>query len=238
MVRSKTTSPVPLEIAPGVRVSLGRAAVRSVGEPPARDLGRYEVTHDPADRWRYRTPSLRNVARTAPYGSISTLRGVVEHYDRGGHPHDGLDPAIRPLGLEQEEIDDLVAFLESLTSSGLDELVADARSEEVGNPGRGVTQTWQPPSSSLGAEDPEERSRRSGEKQSRRPRPPPGVLRRLMAMSGSTSFALSSIAARVGPGFPATRATTVMVPEARGRWLARPAASTSGSRRSRDRRRR
>lgn len=138
MVRSKTTSPVPLEIAPGVRVSLGRAAVRSVGEPPARDLGRYEVTHDPADRWRYRTPSLRNVARTAPYmhdGSISTLRGVVEHYDRGGHPHDGLDPAIRPLGLEQEEIDDLVAFLESLTSSGLDELVADARSEEVGNPG-------------------------------------------------------------------------------------------------------
>ena len=68
-------------------------------------------------------------------GSFSTLRQVIELYNRGGYPHDGLDPRIRPLGLKEGDVDDLLAFLHSLTSGNLDELVQDARSEPVGNPG-------------------------------------------------------------------------------------------------------
>jgi len=130
--------PVIVPLAPGVEAPLDRAAVRSVGDPPVNDLGRYEVTGDPVDRWRIKTPMLRNVALTAPYmhdGSLSTLREVVALYNRGGHPHDGLDPALRPLGLGRGDIDALVAFLESLTSPGVADLVHDARSEAVGNRG-------------------------------------------------------------------------------------------------------
>jgi len=140
MVESRSDEPVRVELAPGVYTELDRAAVDSVGEPPVNDLGRFEITHDPEDRWKFKTPSLRNVARTAPYmhdGSLTSLRAVVEHYVRGGVPHEGLDPRIRPLGLDEREIQDLVAFLESLTGSHLDELVRDARSERVGNVGDG-----------------------------------------------------------------------------------------------------
>jgi cytochrome c peroxidase len=121
-----------------VTTRLPRAALDSVGAPPVSDLGRYEVTGDPADRWRIKTPTLRNVAVTAPYmhdGSFSTLREVVEYYNRGAHPHDGLDPILGPLDLEERDLDDLVALLRSFTGDNLDELVRDARSEVVGNPG-------------------------------------------------------------------------------------------------------
>ena len=67
---------------------------------------------------RFLTPSLRDVARTAPYmhdGSIATLKGVVEFLDRGGNPSPDRDPRIAPLGLAEHEKADLVAFLESLT---------------------------------------------------------------------------------------------------------------------------
>jgi cytochrome c peroxidase len=130
MVRGRSREPVRVELAPGVYTDLDRAAVESVGEPPAHDLGRYEITWDPGDRWKFKTPTLRNVARTAPYmhdGSLTSLREVVEHYDRGGVPHEGQDPRLRPLGLTEREKDDLVAFLESLTGSHLDALVRDAR---------------------------------------------------------------------------------------------------------------
>lgn len=66
---------------------------------------------------QFLTPSLRNVARTAPYmhdGSIATLRGVVDFFDRGGIASRGRDPKITPLGLSEQEKDDLVAFLQSL----------------------------------------------------------------------------------------------------------------------------
>lgn len=138
MVRRGNDDPVPVEITPGRVTALERSVVDSVGEPLANDLGRYEVTGKPADRWRFKTPSLRNVAVTAPYmhdGSFSTLRQVVEFYNQGGHRHDGLDPLIVPLGLDEQEMGDLVAFLNSLTAGNLDELVNDARSERVGNPG-------------------------------------------------------------------------------------------------------
>jgi len=129
-------SPVPVEIEPGVVVPLARSAVRSVGNERAPDLGRFEVTHDPADRWRFKTPSLRNVALTAPYmhdGSLRTLEAVVRFYRDGGIPHEGLDPLIQPIELTDDEVAALVAFLGSLTSNHVDELVADARSVPVGN---------------------------------------------------------------------------------------------------------
>ena len=132
------TEPVAVQLAPGVKASLERSMVESVGEAPANDLGRYEVTRDPADRWLFKTPTLRNVAVTAPYmhdGSFSTLREVVEFYNRGAHRHDGLDPLLGVLGLDKREVGEVVAFLESLTGDNIEELVLDARSERIGNPG-------------------------------------------------------------------------------------------------------
>ncbi len=136
VVEARRTDPVVVEIAPGVKVPLDRRLVESVGEAPQSDLGRYEVTADPADLWRIKTPSLRNVALTAPYmhdGSLRTLEAVVRFYDRGGHRHPGLDPLIRPLGLSDGEARALVAFLRGLTASNTGALVADARSAPVGN---------------------------------------------------------------------------------------------------------
>ena len=135
-IAARATAPVPVEIAPGRTVMLDRAAVESVGLPRRTDLGRHEVTLDPADLWRFKTPSLRNVALTAPYmhdGSLRSLEAVVRFYDRGAVPHDALDPMIRPLGLGEDEVAALVAFLESLTSPDVGALVADARSVPVGN---------------------------------------------------------------------------------------------------------
>ena len=84
------------------------------------DAGRFAVTHDSADRGRFKVPTLRNVERTAPYmhdGSIATLADVVDFYDRGGRANPRLDPELRPLALGAEEKRDLVAFLRSLTGS-------------------------------------------------------------------------------------------------------------------------
>ncbi|HEX5443243.1 MAG TPA: cytochrome c peroxidase [Pirellulales bacterium] len=84
------------------------------------DAGRHGATHDEADRGHFKTPGLRDVSRTAPYmhdGSLATLRDVVEYYNRGGGQSAGLDRAIKPLGLSREEVNHLVAFLESLDGS-------------------------------------------------------------------------------------------------------------------------
>jgi cytochrome c peroxidase len=127
----------PVVVAPGIVLDVPRSVIGSVSEPAANDLGLYEVTQDPADRWKYRTPSLRNVALTAPYmhnGSLATLREVVELYNAGGVPNEVLDPLVRPLGLSPGEIDDLVAFLESLTGDNVDTLVSDAFAAPVGDP--------------------------------------------------------------------------------------------------------
>ncbi|MEO9874589.1 MAG: cytochrome c peroxidase [Anderseniella sp.] len=69
-------------------------------------------------RGAFKTPGLRNVALTAPYmhnGSIGTLEGVVEFYDRGGDRDANRSPLIEPLGLTDREKWDLVAFLNALT---------------------------------------------------------------------------------------------------------------------------
>ena len=127
-----------LQIAPGVVIDVAREIVRSVAEPRPVDLGRYEITQDPDDRWRYRTPTLRNVALTAPYmhdGSLGTLRDVVAFYDRGGVANPLLDPAIHPLGLSASEIDDLVDFLRALTGGDVELLVRDAFAAPIGDVG-------------------------------------------------------------------------------------------------------
>ncbi|HLK10743.1 MAG TPA: cytochrome-c peroxidase [Candidatus Binatia bacterium] len=85
---------------------------------PKPDLGRYVVTKVDTDRGAFKTPTLRNVIQTAPYmhdGSESTLREVVEFYNRGGNKNPWLSKEIKPLGLAPRDVDDLVAFLESLT---------------------------------------------------------------------------------------------------------------------------
>ena len=83
------------------------------------DVGRYAVTHDPADKGKFRTPTLRNVALTAPYmhdGSLGTLKDVVDFYDRGGGKSPFVkDALIVPLRLTPSEKKDLVNFLKSLT---------------------------------------------------------------------------------------------------------------------------
>jgi cytochrome c peroxidase len=83
-----------------------------------RDDGRYGVTGLERDRGAFKTPTLREVARTAPYmhdGSLATLEDVVEFYDAGGRPNPNLDPGLEPLNLTAEEKAALVAFLRSLS---------------------------------------------------------------------------------------------------------------------------
>jgi len=86
------------------------------------DAGRQLVTAVDADRGKFKVPSLRNVALTAPYmhdGSLATLGAVVDFYDRGGGANPNLDPEIKPLRLTAAEKRSLIGFLRSLTSDGL-----------------------------------------------------------------------------------------------------------------------
>lgn len=83
------------------------------------DQGRFAVTSDEADRGAFKTPSLRNVAETAPYmhdGSIASLEDVIDHYERGGVTNPWLDEEIQPLELTALEKRQLIAFLEALTA--------------------------------------------------------------------------------------------------------------------------
>ncbi len=85
------------------------------------DRGRYEVSGKDEDRGAFKTPTLRDVTRHAPYmhdGSIPTLRGVVEHYNKGGNANPWLDPKMKPLNLTDEEVDALVAFMQALEGEG------------------------------------------------------------------------------------------------------------------------
>ena len=109
---------VDVDLGGGLTVKMPRTQVDEILTPPSQDLGRYEITLDPTDLWRYKTPSLRNVALTAPYmhhGALLTLEEVIDYYDRGGTSADGQDPRISPLHLSSQEKQALLAFLRSLT---------------------------------------------------------------------------------------------------------------------------
>lgn len=117
-------------------VEVDRGLIDTVSERAQKDLGLYEITQNPADRWKYKTPGLRNVALTAPYmhnGSLGTLQAVVQFYNQGGISNAVLSPHIKPLNLTKQEVGWLVSFLESLTGSNVDTLVADAFAAPVGD---------------------------------------------------------------------------------------------------------
>lgn len=87
------------------------------------DLGRYTVTKREGDQGKFRTPSLRNIALTAPYmhdGSLKDLREVVDFYVAGGNANPHLDANMKALRLSRQEKDDLIAFLESLNGEEQD----------------------------------------------------------------------------------------------------------------------
>ena len=134
-----TPKPKRVTLAPGVFLDVDPEIIATVGEKPAADVGLYEVTEDPADRWKYRTPTLRNIALTAPYmhnGQFSTLEEVIGFYNDGGVANPLQSPLIRPLNLNKAEQSDLVAFLNSLTGDNVDTLILDAFSAPVGDPGQ------------------------------------------------------------------------------------------------------
>jgi cytochrome c peroxidase len=82
------------------------------------DVGRFGILQLPSMQGAFKTPSLRDVALTAPYfhdGSAATLKDVVAHYVRGGASKVNLDADIVPLSLSAADQDALVAFMQSLT---------------------------------------------------------------------------------------------------------------------------
>ena len=82
------------------------------------DPGRFRLTGIETDRARFKVPTLRNVALTAPYmhdGALPTLQAVVAHYNSGGKAHPNKSSLVQPLALSAQERADLVAFLGSLT---------------------------------------------------------------------------------------------------------------------------
>ena len=115
---------ITVPLAPGVQTVLSPSDLAAFEQILPADLGRFEVTQDPADRWAFKTPSLRNVARTPPYmhdGSLPTLAAVVDFYERGGGTVAGKSPLLAPLHLTVAEKAALVAFLGSLDGANLDQ---------------------------------------------------------------------------------------------------------------------
>jgi len=85
------------------------------------DLGRYMVTKNAEDIGAFKTPTLREIARSAPYthdGRFKTLEEVVNFYNKGGVKNPHQDPLIIPLELTDQEKHDLVAFLHTLNGDG------------------------------------------------------------------------------------------------------------------------
>ena len=89
------------------------------------ELGRFLVTRKREDIGAFKTPFLRDVLLTAPYmhaGSLETLWDVIEFFNKGGERNPFLDAEMKPLGLTETEVDDLVNFLGALTSDRFAEL--------------------------------------------------------------------------------------------------------------------
>ena len=82
------------------------------------DEGRIAITNKASDRFAFKTPGLRNIVQRAPYmhnGSLQTLEQVIVHYISGGAPRPSRSGKLKPVPLNQNEMKDMVAFLESLT---------------------------------------------------------------------------------------------------------------------------
>jgi cytochrome c peroxidase len=136
-------------VAPGDMGAVDRTAIQS----DLSLLGRFLVSRQDADIGAFKTPNLRNLLMTAPYfhdGSHPTLWDVVDHYNKGGDLNDPfLDADMRPLALKEADIDDLVAFLASLTSSdyrkpALEELTRQRKLSRTTRPYRDTARAFGP----------------------------------------------------------------------------------------------
>lgn len=96
-------------------------AYHNVGQYLAyADPGRSRITLLASDEGKFKTPTLRNIARTAPYmhdGSLATLEQVVDFFSTGGLPHPNRDAGMRTFALNPQEKEDLIAFLRALTDT-------------------------------------------------------------------------------------------------------------------------
>ena len=134
-----------ITLVPGLTIDIDTSSYRDnvafKDEIAPNDLGLYTVTQDPNDRWKFRTAGLRNVEITGPYmhnGSLQTLKEVVEFYNKGGiktsgkMKNDNISPLMFPLNLSENEVDNVVEFLKTLTGSNVNELILDAKAAPIG----------------------------------------------------------------------------------------------------------
>jgi cytochrome c peroxidase len=123
----------------GDKEAIDRAAIQT----DMSALGRFLVTKQEKDIASFKTPDIRNVLVTGPYfhdGSQETLWDVIDHYNKGaGLQNPYLDEDIQPLALTERDIDDLVAFMASLTSASYQEQGATELARQ-----RAVTRTNRP----------------------------------------------------------------------------------------------
>jgi cytochrome c peroxidase len=112
----------------GLNFTNGKYANIGFGmDRPKPDLGLFNISKQEADQGAFKTPTLREIARTGPYmhdGSLATLEEVVEHYDKGGVKNPWLHQDIRPLHLTPRAKKGLVEFLKSLSGEGWQQIKA------------------------------------------------------------------------------------------------------------------
>ena len=137
------------EIDSGKTIDVDRAAIQS----DMSVLGRFLITKKEADIASFKTPDLRNVLITVPYfhdGSQATLWDVMDHYNKGdGIKNPWLDEDMQPLALSESEIDDVVAFLATLTSAqyqqqGVEELARQRALSRTSRPQRDTARAFGP----------------------------------------------------------------------------------------------
>jgi cytochrome c peroxidase len=137
------------QINSGNVIDVDRAAIQS----GMSVLGRFLVTKKDSDIASFKTPGLRSVLMTAPYfhdGSMSTLWDAMDHYNKGdGIKDPWLDEDMQPLALNKSEIDDVVAFLASLTSAqyqeqGIKELERQRSLSRTSRPQRDTARAFGP----------------------------------------------------------------------------------------------
>jgi cytochrome c peroxidase len=121
------------------KMTLSEVDEQVLSDKRTSELGRFAISKGFDDLGSFKTPTLRNVAATAPYmhdGSVETLRDAVVHYNNGGVTNeedpvnDFLSGGIRPLDLTDDQIDDLVAFMEALTSPQFAELAQQTTGDQ------------------------------------------------------------------------------------------------------------
>lgn len=137
------------EVNSGKLIDVDQAAIQS----ETSVVGRFLVTKEESDIASFKTPGLRNVLITAPYfhdGSQATLWDVMDHYNKGdGIKDPWLDQDMQPLALSEKEIDDVVAFLATLTSAqyaqqGAKELARQRALSRTSRPQRDTARAFGP----------------------------------------------------------------------------------------------